>query len=481
MLLLIWTSSANAGPFADPGDTALRHDILLLADAGVIRGPVSAWPLSWGDIAASLRDTRVDAGLTGYEQAALARLRRRVAGATITGEVQLQARASVADNPRQIRNFQDGPRDDGALELAATWTGDRFALRLSGQYIDDPDDDKDWRLDGSYVGVALGNWTLVASVTDRWWGPAWHSSTILSNNARPVPAVTLDRNFTTPFETKWLSWMGPWDFAVMWGELESDREIPNAKFFGARLTFKPKPNLEIGLSRTALWCGDGRPCDAEAFFNLLVGKDNRGQNISAEKEPGDQLAGFDVRWSSKLAQRPYALYTQWTAEDLGKIKPSKFLGLFGAETWGEFESLGSYRFYVEWADTECDFERHAEANCAYNHSIYKTGYRYRGKSIGSSLDNDASVFTFGGVLVDDNFNSWLVTLNLGNLNRAGPPDLRNTVAEVKTRYRELELTHRRQLPIGVLDVGVGYDYRKNVETGETNDDVRLFLRIQVGY
>ena len=31
---------------------------------------------------------------------------------------------------------------------------------------------------------------LRLSVTDRWWGPGWDGSLILSNNARPIPAIT---------------------------------------------------------------------------------------------------------------------------------------------------------------------------------------------------------------------------------------------------------------------------------------------------
>ncbi len=480
-LSLLLIHSVWAGPWMEPGDSALRHDIQVLSDAGVIRAPITTWPLSWGDIAASLQEP--NEVLPAYQEAALARLRRRAAVATATGTAQFRVRASATENPRQIRSFEDGPREDSEIEAAASWTGDRFALRLSGQYVNNPDDGKEWRADGSYVGMALGNWMLAGSLVDRWWGPAWSGSLILSSNARPIPAFTLDRNFTTAPQSKWLRWIGPWDLAVMVGQLEGDRDVSNPNFFGFRFTFKPTPQLEIGLSRTALWCGDGRSCNLQDFFFMLIGKDNRGQNVSPEDEPGDQLFDFDLRWSGTLGSQPYALYTQWTAEDLGKIKPSKFLGLFGAETWGEIDRLGSVRMYFEYADTQCDFEpwRNSEANCAYNHSIFTTGYRYRGRSIGSSLDNDAAVFTLGGMLTDHQDNSWLLTINLGNLNRTGPPDVRNTVAEVKTRYREIELTHRRALPIGSVDLGLGYDYRKNMETGKTNGDPRLFLRWQYGY
>ena len=45
--------------------------------------------------------------------------------------------------------------------------------------IEDPADDDDVRPDGSYVGVALGNWMLTAGWQDRFWGPSRDGSLIL--------------------------------------------------------------------------------------------------------------------------------------------------------------------------------------------------------------------------------------------------------------------------------------------------------------
>jgi hypothetical protein len=44
-----------AGPVIAPGDIGLRHEIQLLADYGVIRGPVTTWPLAWDAVEADLR------------------------------------------------------------------------------------------------------------------------------------------------------------------------------------------------------------------------------------------------------------------------------------------------------------------------------------------------------------------------------------------------------------------------------------------
>ncbi len=471
----------SAGPWLDPGDSNLRSDLQLLADEGILPMPMTAWPLSWGDVAQALD------GLRGQPSdraaGALARVERRARAATLTGETRLLARAALGTDSRQIRTFENTPREDAELDLGIEWTGNILAARLQGQWVDDPEDGKEWRGDGSYLGIALGNWMVAGSITDRWWGPGWQSSVILSNNARPIPAFTIDRNFTTPFESRWLSWLGHWDASAIWGFLEDDRAVPNARFFGLRFTFRPLEYLEIGLSRSAIWCGSGRPCDFDTFIDLLLGRDNAGENVSAENEPGDQLAGYDLRLTGMRFGWPVALYAQRIGEDEKDFLPSLFLTQVGIETWGHLEGLGTYRVYFEATDTLCggNLTGGGKPNVCYNHPIYQTGVRYRGRAIGASFDNDAKIFTLGGVLTDERDHAWLATLAYGDLNRKGRPDPANTVAAVETDYGEAELIHRRPFWVGDWDLGLGYEYRKNRVTGESDDDWRVFLQWRFAY
>ncbi|MCP4831716.1 MAG: capsule assembly Wzi family protein [Gammaproteobacteria bacterium] len=467
----------HAGPWVEVGNSGLRSDIQILADAGVIPGAVTTWPLAWGDIAGSLSTSKI---LEPYQMAALRRVQQAASEQMITGEVIPHARTAVASNPVEIRTFESTPREDAEIELGAQWTGDWLAVKLQGSWVDDPADNKEWRADGSYLGVTFGNWSLTASAQDRWWGPGWQGSMILSNNARPVPSVSFERVSTHPFKTKWLSWLGYWDFSMQVGQLEGERVIPDAMMFGMRLNFRPLESLEIGLSRTAQLCGEGRDCGLDTWLNMLIGKDNSGDNISKEDEPGNQQGGWDVRWSSAMFEQPFALYTQWIGEDEGGGLPAKYQGQFGAETWGGITALGTYRVYLEWSDTMCNFALYKGSDrtvpdCAYNHKIYKTGNRYHGRSIAHTFDNDASIFTLGSILTDNSNNSWLLKLGYGNLNRLRNPDQRNTVAQVKTEYREILLTHRRDIGFGEIHLGAGYDYRKNTVTGEDDGETRLFL------
>lgn len=486
-LLIAWLtlgSAAIAGPWIDPGDSGLRHDIQVLADAGVISGPVSTWPLSWGDIKVSL-DGKLDKDLAPDERAALKRVRWRMRKDTRTGEAIVRAHVSAAGNPREIRTFEDGPRENGEIGAGLEWTGNRFAARLQGAWVNDPDDNKDWRADGSYLGMALGNWMIAASTSDRYWGPGWQSSMILSNNARPIPSFTLERNLTTAYKSKWLRWIGPWDLAVMWGFLDDDRTISSARVFAIRYNFRPIQSLEVAFSGMGLWCGSGQDCSADELFDLVTG--------SGSAREYDRLMGYDMRWSHEAFGRRFALYTHWVGEDFGdgssrKIFPAKLLGQFGAETWGHSEKYGDYRFYLEWVDTECDFSFYRKISfdggggipgCGYRNQRYKDGQTYRGRSYAHSFDQDSSAFSFGAILNDRKDRNWLLTLTAGKLNRRG--ENRNVNAENETDYGELEISNSREFWVGDLTLGLGYEYRKDTVTNDEDNDVRAFLEWGVEY
>lgn len=481
-LLVAYSGSiAHAGPWLLPGDPWLKADVQILSDEGVITSPISSWPLSWGDIAQDINAERDEHALSAGARAALFRMRRRAREATETGRIRYEAEAAVAEEPLLIRGFHDAPRGDSEFGIAAEWTGDRLSVRLEGGYSDDPLDEQDFRADGSYAVAAVGNWVLGASVIDRWWGPGWSGSLILSNNARPIPALVLERNFSTPFRQRWLRWIGPWSTSVIWGQLEDSRFVPNARFFGWRVNFRPLESLEIGLLRTAQWCGSGRPCDAGTLGDLLLGRDNLGDDdIDLSNEPGNQLAGGDVRWLSPVGDAPYALYVQLIGEDEAGGFPSKLLGQFGAETWGRFEHWDmSWHLHAEFADTTCSFtDDPGEFDCAYENNVYQTGYRYRSRAIGYATDNDTRAAAVGATLLRDDGHAYSIRLRYASLNRGGAPDPRNSVTPAPTDYWDLDLAHRREVAIGEFTVGLGVQSLERGASGIDETDLRAFLRLR---
>tara|TARA_R110002096_G_scaffold6305_4_gene29269 strand:- start:32875 stop:34347 length:1473 start_codon:yes stop_codon:yes gene_type:complete len=457
-LLLALPAAATGEPFAVPGDLLLRSDLQRLNDSGEINITLSAWPVSTGDIHNAI--ATIDArSLSPANLAAYQRIRDRLRIDTQSDAVRLNAGLSASIDPRFIRTFENTPRDEGELSATASWQGSRFAIKLSATAVANPFDNDKVRPDGTYVGMALGNWIISAGWQERWWGPGRDGSLILSTNARPSPGISIQRNSSTAFKSKWLSWIGPWTLTSFMTELDDTRTINEARLFGIRGSFRP-PNtgLEIGISRTAQWCGDGRPCNLGTFGDLLVGNDNRGVNVDPADEPGNQLGGFDIRWRLPK-QMPAALYMQWIGEDGrgGGGAIGAWLRQFGAEFWGTVGGI-SHRTHVEWSDTTCREGGFGfsdlKPNCAYGHSIYNTGYRYDGRSIGHSLDGDGLSYSFGSTLVQSAGHSWNISLRYMEINRNGVPDGRHTLSPVPVQIVDLQLSHQRSTPIGQFQIGL---------------------------
>jgi len=475
---LLAAAQASAAPQAQPGDVGLRHDIQVLADYGAISGPITTWPLSWDALLMDLE--RVESDGVVLPNAVLPTFERVLSRArweTRRGAHGLRARVAAAEAPLQIRSFSNTPRERGEIGAGYSWLGDHLSIDLNVAYVDDPSDGEEVRADGSQIGVDLGNWSIAASTMERWWGPGWDGSLILSNNARPIPAVTIGRNRTQAFESKWLSWIGPWDMNLIFGQLESERAVPDAQFLGLRISFRPLRSLEIGISRTATWCGEGRPCDLDTLGKIFIGQDNLGDDgATFENEPSNQLAGFDVRWTNFWFGTPVSLYGQMIGEDEAGGFPSAYLGQFGVEGSGITRGQTSYRWFAEVAGTSCDIVKNTvRYGCGYRHSIYRSGYTYRGKIIGHGLDNDALVTSLGVVVVGSEGNSWQVLGRVGDVNRVGP-EATHTVALVPEELASIDIQHSRSTRFGQFDIGLGYERREDMATSVTTGDARGFLR-----
>lgn len=444
---------AFADPWLAPGDEGLRSDIQMLADEGIVHTPVTSWPLSWGDVAADLER----AGHAPLRSAALddamARLRLEARRQTRTGVANPHVRLAGAMHPIVVRGFDASPREDGEAEIGTEWIGERFAMRLQTTYVASPADGRHVRFDGSYVGVAVGNLMLSIGYMEKFWGPGWSGSLILSNNARPIPSITIERNFSRPFQTKLLSWLGPWRASFQAGRLESERgDFPNAHFIALRIAAKPLRSLEIGVSRSAQLCGRGRPCTLRTYVDMTLGRSDNDPTLL--RQPGNQLAGFDIRWSLPR-HIPVAVYAQAIGEDEAGNLPSKYLGLAGVEAWGSVRGW-NVRGYAEYASTSCEFSRsQPELGCAYESGIYTDGYRYRGRAIGHAWDRDGRGWTAGFVATRTSLSFTARTYDV-RLNRFDG-GARHSLTAASSKLSGLELAAGAKTRYGVVRIGAGYD------------------------
>lgn len=447
---LLTTGTAAADPWLAPGDPSLRSDLQLLADEGVLRTPVTSWPLSWGDVAADLERSRTTVARSSAIEDAMVRVGVNARRETRYGYAVPHFRIGGGIGRDRMRAFDSEPREDAEAAAGVSWVGERVALRLQTTYVTSPTDGRGVRYDGSYVGVAVGNLMLSVGYMEKFWGPGWTSSLILSNNARPVPSLTIERNFSRPFETKLLSWLGPWRASFQAGRLESSRDVPGAHMIALRLTFRPLRTLEVGLSRSAQLCGRGQACSPRTYVDMSLGRNSASD---PPRRAGNQLAGFDVRYA--IPRLRIAAYAQAIGEEEAGTLPRKYLGLVGAETWGEANGW-RWRAYGEYANTSCDFtHRRPELGCAYESGVYTDGYRYRGRSIGHAWDRDARGYALGGVAIKGRTTVTARVFEV-DLNRLGTGEV-HSLSSQRASARGLDLSFSADTRVGRLRIGVGYD------------------------
>lgn len=462
---------ALADPWIEPGDVRLRHDLTLLSDAGIVGVPLTVWPVSWAEVARDVDRVRLAPSHPEWLAAPLARVQAAARDATRARRLVADARIAGSENPMTLRRFGATPREEAELSAGVQYTGERFSFRAQATAVANPDDGKDFRPDGSYAAMQLGNWMLHAGYIDRWWGPGWEGSLIYGSNSRPIPSITIERDYSDAVEHPWVRWVGQWRFAVTMGQLEGSRDdAPHAQLFGMRLTWKPHARVEVGFSRSAQWCGDGRPCDLDTFWDLLTGNDN---DQPPEEQPGNQMAGIDARWSLPFA--PVAVYGQMIGEDEAGFLPSQYLGLFGVEMSGGFGER-TWRAHLEYADTACSFyDSEPNFGCAYRNFIYSDGYQYRDRSIGHAIDGDSEQLAAGLLLVNGDGSQWELAAQSSKVNR-GSANPVHSVDPAAIDMQSIDLYHRRALWGGQLAAAVGYERRDGDSPERDTEDARGFVQ-----
>ena len=145
---------------------------------------------------------------------------------------------------------------------------------------------------------------------------------------------------------------------------------------------------------------------------MLLGKDNTNRNLSFNDQPGNQIAGIDLTLNL-LKKNNLTFYLQYLGEDgldpifkgSGAIFPSKRFHQFGFR-YSDLLMQIPYEITFEKIDTFS-----GSPNVTYNHSLYRSGYRYFGIPIGANIDADSQNFIIAINAHINNKNRVKITLN----------------------------------------------------------------------
>lgn len=374
-------------------DENLRADLNWLNQQGVIQISTSTWPLSEEEVLRALNQAKIS---ENTQQKVIEQIRQHIALQNSTLKLNLFAESDLQHIPQNFADQQKSQYQVGA-ELNVGGQHWDAKLKVNGEKKPQIDHGHDFNFEGSYVAANLWNQWLIAGQIPTYWGPGHDGSLIRGDATRPVYGLTMQRSNQQAFETKWLSWIGPWQYQAFAGRLDHYHAIPNTKLLGFRLTAQPFESLELGASRIFQWGGNGRPENWSSLWNAIKGNDNDGTG----PDKSNQLAGFDARLNLKhLIHVPMSLYGQYVGEDESGFLPAKNMYLAGIDYSSSLGQL-PMQLYVEWADTRSSGQ---VLGVSYNHHVYRDGYYQHGFPLGHAIGGDGQMISLGGHLQVDSMN-----------------------------------------------------------------------------
>lgn len=161
----------------------------------------------------------------------------------------------------------------------------------------------------AYAGMQLENWQITFGKQAQWWGPGAGGAMLFSTNAEPINMLRI--NTSSPFNLpSFLGYSIPVRVEFLLGRLAGQHWVysVNSGFTGSwtqplsdqpfisggKVSFKLSPNLEMGVSATAILAGSGMPFTTRAllraFFSFQTGPPG------SSTFPGDRRGEFDFTY-----------------------------------------------------------------------------------------------------------------------------------------------------------------------------------------
>lgn len=271
------------------------------------------------------------------------------------------------------------PRGWGAL--AGFSAREERTPGLSGQFraasfLGEGDDEGNRVLDASLEG---GHKYLAvqAGKISTWYGPGRHGALILTNNAAPYPGIRVHNPEPIPM-TGWFSFLGNLQYDFFAARMEKKPQYSHSTLVGTRLAARPKPWLEVGLSRVLHYGGDGRSNGISEFLTAYGGN-----NDPADRS--NTLAGYDITVTLPFPSQPVQAYWDRAGEGDNRLLatgfpwPSQWGNIFGVYLP---QILGASRvdLRAEYAD---NYSGYAKTASWYNHGAYP--HQYRGNVLGHPM------------------------------------------------------------------------------------------------
>jgi hypothetical protein len=459
--LMLWAAAglpSAASPWAEVGDNQLRADIELLQAAGVVREVTIHWPLPWQSLLNDLSRANVTGQSVAVRAAAgrvLAKARAGTAPGT-SGAIY----ADATNRPSVVYGFDGMGRGDAQSQISVSSTGDIFSGRLALGAITQNFGGKPNKLmlDGTYFSGRLGGVLVYAGYLDHWWGPGQISALQLSNNARPMPQIGIERSGTSASSWPVLRWLGPWQFEFFLGKLDGPQIESNVYYDAAHLTFSPLQGLEIGLAKTEEICGKGHPCAPLRDYITNFDFATHPNNVNGE-------GSLEIKYGHTLAGTAFQIYAQMMNEDYSWLTSSGSSHLVGSSIFLPTVN-NPVKLTAEFTDTIATKTPFSFGNNIFGYTYTDTqfpdGMHYRGRTLGFSLDTDSTLLSLQGSWSDTGGRFYELSLFHAAIGNHHSPGV-NVVSSAPVLLNMAEA--RVSLPVTTI----GHDFKLDL-AGRLQDD-----------
>jgi len=253
-------------------------------------------------------------------------------------------------------------------------------------------DDIDVGIEDVHLRINPTGWNTEYSIgrSSMWWGPGFHGSVLMSDNA--IPLDTLRINNIQPFRLPWVfEKMGRWNGTWFVSRLEKKFNPSHAMVTGWKMDYIPADFLKMGVGHILMFGGKG--VNNYGFHDFVGNSSLFFSSGGGADDPENHIMSWDAQLFLRRIDKffPIAtgakIYTEWGAEDEAKSVPVDLASISGVYLADVFKVPGF--------DVKAEVARFHQI--FYEHFKYTSGFTHKGNYIGHHAGPDSEDISLSGI------------------------------------------------------------------------------------
>jgi len=324
-------------------------------------------------------------------------------------------------------------------------------------------EDTDVDLENAHIRLAHPSFNMEFSAgrSSMWWGPGFHGTLLLTDNAYPLDIVKWNNIY--PFRLPFIfRKIGRFNAQIFASRLEESRTIPNAWLCGWRVDYTPRDFLKFGFGHMLMFGGKG--VKKLGFTNFWAASSLVFSAAGGGTETENHIISGDIQLFIRRIDRflPIAtgakLYTEWGAEDESGNTPVNLASITGIYFTDLFKIAG-FDGKMEFAKFESIW---------YDHFRYASGYTRRGSIIGHRIGGDSEEIAITGIF--NTLRGSKMSVTFSHQRRGLNKSNIESINELRINFSVLDAL--KMYNIQGIDIDVFYEFEDITNYDNTTNEAR---------